>query len=327
MLKTKDTMLDDILKTCYQVYGMEVQEALPIHRGYLNLKWKVRTASGNFLIKQFNKKRFQKYSDEELFFAFTQQQRLKEQGFPCPGLYPLGGHYLLNSEKNDRFMVMEFCNGRLLSPGTVKPCQMYELGKAAGRMHSLLNDGTNSKKSSPEFNPPSVKDRLNHWKNVEKKIRETNKLSLATIIETQIDLTVNVSLDDYNLRETGWAHRDLFLDNILFTDNGLSAILDFDRLKYDHPQLDVARAVISGALCENTFDISLASAFMEGYRVERPVEREFLSKALMFLWYMESTWWIEVDMDEHKGPPIRFTEEMVWLSEHYGELKEMLGGL
>nr|WP_237171634.1 phosphotransferase [Paenibacillus sp. IHB B 3084] len=38
----------------------------------------------------------------------------------------------------------------------------------------------------------------------------------------------------------GWVHRDLWTDNVLFNDDKLSAILDFDRLDYDYTQLDIA---------------------------------------------------------------------------------------
>ncbi|MDQ0166176.1 phosphotransferase [Bacillus horti] len=42
-------------------------------------------------------------------------------------------------------------------------------------------------------------------------------------------------------------HRDLWMDNLLFHGNRVSAVLDFDRRKYDYPQLDVDRAIMSGA--------------------------------------------------------------------------------
>ncbi|MGM0834575.1 MAG: phosphotransferase [Bacillota bacterium] len=322
-----EEILEDILETCLRVYGMRVLETAPIYRGWLNLKWRVRTEQGNYLIKQFNKERFRKYSNEELHFAYTQQERLFHHKVPCPKLFPIDGQFLLESGKGERFMVMEFCTGSISQPGTATELQMYQLGKATGRMYRVLNDGSIPKKKKREFIAPVVEDRINYWQTVIKKVQSKEKQSILSIIRRQIEVTKSIKLEDFNLHDTGWAHRDLFMDNILFQENEVSAILDFDRLKYDYPQLDVARAVISGCLSNNSLNVSAAAAFLEGYKEEREVDRGFLAKALSLLWYMESTWWIEADMDEFKGPPVRFGAEMVWLGENLPDLKNMLNEL
>jgi homoserine kinase type II len=234
---------------------------------------------------------------------------------------------MLQSGNGERFMVMEFCDGSIIQPGTATELQMYHLGKATGRMHRVLNDASTPKKKKPEFITPVVEDRINYWLSVNKKAQSNEKKSIIPIIERQIQLTKSIKLEDFALHDTGWAHRDLFMDNILFQENKISAILDFDRLKYDYPQLDVARAVISGCLNNSSLNVSAATAFMEGYKEERQAGRGYLNRALSLLWYMESTWWIEADMDEFKGPPVRFAAEMVWLGENLPELENLLNEL
>lgn len=327
LINTKEEILEDISETCLRVYGMEILDCVPIYRGWLNLKWRVRTEQGNYLIKQFNKERFRKYSNEELHFAYTQQERLFRHNVPCPKLSPIDGQYMLESCKGERFMIMEFCNGSILQPGTATESQMYHLGKAAGRMHQVLNDAGIPKKKKPEFIAPSLEHRINYWQSVLKNAEGKRKHFIISIIEKQMQVTQTIKLEDFTLHDTGWAHRDLFMDNILFQQDKVSAILDFDRLKYDYPQLDVARAVISGCLSESDLNVSAATAFMEGYKEERKVDGGYLYKALSLLWYMESTWWIEADMDEFKGPPVRFAAEMVWLGDNLLELENLLNNL
>jgi homoserine kinase type II len=318
---------EDIIETCQGIYGMEVLETDPIYRGWLNLKWRIKTNKGNYLIKQFNKERFRKYSEEVLHFAYTQQEKLYRHDIPCPKLFPIDDQYMLQSGYGERFMVMEFCEGSIVQPGTANELKMYHLGKATGKMHRVLNDGSISKKKKPEFIAPVVEERINYWLSVNKKAQRKGKQSIIPIIDRQIQLTKSIKLEDFTLQDTGWAHRDLFMDNILFQENEVSAILDFDRLKYDYPQLDVARAVISGCLSDNSLNVSAATAFMEGYKEEREVGSGYLKKALSLLWYMESTWWIEADMDEFKGPPVRFTAEMVWLGENLLELEGLINDM
>ena len=134
------------------------------------------------------------------------------------------------------------------------------------------------------------------------------------------------SLEIRVLTMGGITHRDLWVDNLLFNDNRLTAILDFDRLRYDYPQLDVARAVISCAL-DDDLDVSLASAFIDGYSEERTVVKGYLTNSLRLLWYMESTWWINATMDQHSVPPARFAEEMLWLAENQKNMSALLGNI
>ncbi|EJL40001.1 putative homoserine kinase type II (protein kinase fold) [Brevibacillus sp. CF112] len=326
-LATEEMILADLTEAVAQFFGLTISKATPINRGWLNLKWKISTEDGSFLLKQYNKDRFALYHSADLALAFSQQARLHAAGLPCPKLLAHAGQFLLESAGKERFLVMEFCPGTLVPPGIANAAQMYELGRATGTMHRLLNDGTAGTQKSPQFTPPRREERLAHWHSVYDQAKAAGKPQLLDKIEWQIRATERVDLERFTALPCGWAHRDLWADNILFRAERVAAILDFDRLKYDYPALDVARAVLSYALDEQ-FDPALASAFMAGYKEERPASADgWLATALSLLWYMESTWWITARMDEHSVPPARFAKEMIWLAEHGESLAEMLEGL
>ncbi|WP_342505061.1 phosphotransferase [Sporosarcina sp. FSL K6-2383] len=322
---TEEMILNDLIDTCKRYFEFKVLEATPIKRGWLNLKWKITTDSGVFLLKQYNKERYKLYNREDLIVAFSQQMRLHQGGLRCPKLYSYEGQYLLESDKGELFMLMEYCDGAVIPPGKLNVHQMYDLGRVTGNMHHLLNDGTFGLKRSPEFIPPSREERLTHWESAWNHANNMNKSDVLPILETQYNVTKTINLAGFNLNATGWAHRDLWVDNLLFKEEKVSSILDFDRMKYDYPQLDVARAVMSGALYKNNFDVSLVQAFIEGYSEHCLVDKGFISSSLKMLWFMESTWWIDSSMDQHSGPPERFAEEMLWLSENQQELESMFG--
>jgi homoserine kinase type II len=326
-LLTEEMILDDLINSCKRYFGFTVLDAIPIKRGWLNLKWKIITDSGVYLIKQYNRDRFSKYNHEKLLIAFSQQMRLHTRGLPCPKLYSYEDQFLLESDNGELFMLMEYCDGTIIPPGKLNVHQMYDLGRVTGNMHHLLNDGTFGGKRSPEFNPPSREARLTHWQSAWNHANDTNKKDLLPILEIQYKVTETINLEDFNLNETGWAHRDLWVDNLLFKEKKVSAVLDFDRMKYDYPQLDVARAIISGALYDDYLDASLVRAYIEGYSEQRVLDKSFIISSLKMLWFMESTWWITSNMDQHSGPPKRFAKEMLWLSENQKELKSMLGNI
>ena len=325
-IATEEMILDDLIETFHRFFGLKVYESTPIKRGWLNLKWKVTTDSGTFLMKQYNKRRYKIYNPEDLSFACAQQVRLYDQGLACPKLFSHHDHILLESDHGERFMVMEYCQGKLIPPGKANAHQIYDLGRATGKMHCLLNDGTLGIKDSPQFIPPSREERLAHWDSVWEQTKEAGKTQLLAGIETQRRATENLNIELLDGLQFGWAHRDLWVDNLLFDDKGLTAILDFDRLRYDYPQLDAARAVMSCAL-DDDFDVSLAAAFIEGYSEERAVREGYLTAALQLLWYMESTWWINAEMEQHSVPPARFAKEMNWLAENQSNLRAMLGNI
>ncbi|XID90577.1 phosphotransferase [Paenibacillaceae bacterium WGS1546] len=234
----RDTMVfEDIIKTIHRLFKLNVLHSTPIKRGWLNLKWKITTDSGQqFLLKQYNKKRYSLFNSEDLLFAFSQQIRLKEQGLACPKLLSHNGNVLFISDNEEIFMVMEYCPGQLVGPGRSNAHQSYDLGRATGKMHRLLNDGTLGVKHQPKFIPPSREERLAHWNLIMEQTKESDKVQLLAAIETQRIATEEIHIEVLESLRLGWAHRDLWVD---------------------YPQLDVARAVISCAL-DDHLDVSLS---------------------------------------------------------------------
>jgi homoserine kinase type II len=45
------------------------------------------------------------------------------------------------------------------------------------------------------------------------------------------------------------------------------------------------------------------------------------------LWYLESVWWINSQMDFHNDIQVRFAEEMMWLAQNDEKLPMAMGGL
>jgi len=322
---TEESIVDDTINSCSLLSPFNILEVEQINRGWLNLKWKITTDSGVYLLKQYNRQRLKKYKQEDLLHALTIQNRLYEEGFPCARIYTnADGSLLHQSVKGERFLIMDFCEGEMMEPGTLNQDQMYQLGFVTGKMHLQLNE--HQQTGQPDFIPPMPTKRLSDWERTWKEAVDVGKLDLLSLIEKQRDVTKSINITDFNLHDTGWAHRDLWVDNLLFSSNRLLAVLDFNRMKYDYPQLDVARAVLSGALSEHELDISLVEAFLTGYQENQQLTAGFLSKALKLLWYLESPWWISPHMEQDSGPPIRFKEEMIWLADHFKELEEIVNG-
>lgn len=308
----KNKILEDIMQSVESQFQLTINAITEIQRGWLNLKWKINTNHGVFLVKQYNKDRFNKYNPESLQYALGQQQVLYTNGVPCSQILTSQGEFFQISEDGERYIVMDFCEGEVLKPDFILEEHMYDLGKATGLMHTLLNPTCKIKQ--PQFKMPTVEARLDHWDTVIRNTEARGKEQLIPIIELQRKVTAQIILDEFVSCQTGWSHRDLWTDNLLFKEKSLSAILDFDRLNYDYLELDIARAIASCTLQDGQFYPSLVKAFLKGYRMNRELPNGMLKRSLKLLWFMESSWWIDEKMDELNPSAKRFAQEMEWLA-------------
>ncbi|HDR6268382.1 homoserine kinase [Bacillus cereus] len=324
----KATIIFQELKVeCETLFEFKIRNAIPIHRGWLNLKWKLETDAGDFVLKQYNQERYKMYNSDLLIQALQQQQRLHNNGVSCPKVLIYKNNVMHISKSDERFIVLEHKEGSLVSPGKVNQKEIHSLGQTIGYMHNLLNDGSLIKGENPKFVPPTKEARLKHWEDKRREVENLGKEHILPYIKLQQEATQLVSVDQFHNSKCGWVHRDLWVDNFLFLNDKVSAILDFDRMDYDYVELDIGRVVISCALSDGVLNKSLVASFLEGYRNEVDFPVGNIVRAIQILWYMESTWWIHANMDQHSVPPSRFADEMNWIAENYGALHNILADL
>ncbi|MGR3778733.1 phosphotransferase [Bacillus paramycoides] len=325
--KKADLIFKGLKEECENLFDLKIRKVTPINRGWLNLKWKLETDTGVYVLKQYNKDRYKLYDPDLLLQALQQQQRLHNNGVHCPKLLTHKNDILHTSKCNERFIVLEHKEGEIVSPGKVNKKQINSLGQMIGSMHKLLNDGSLIKGKNTQFVPPAQENRLLHWENKIKEANQLGKQDILPFIKLQKEVTKFVDTEPFQASIKGWAHRDLWVDNFLFHKDNVSAILDFDRMGYDYLDLDIGRAIISCALDDGKLNMELVVSFLEGYRKELDFSAGRIVQSIQMLWYMESTWWIHTNIDQHSVPPMRFAEEMIWIAENYGELHNVLAYL
>ncbi len=92
--------------------------------------------------------------------ALREQLRQFENGTLCPRVLKDKDNIIHKSSSGERFIIMEYVDGKNLPPGTLNEKQMYSLGQMTGHMHNVSNDGTYNNDRNPKFIPPSVEQRL-----------------------------------------------------------------------------------------------------------------------------------------------------------------------
>lgn len=318
--RRSDEILDDIIGDLRRKFGITIDNAEPNSFGYANLKWKIATNAGVLFVKQYNVVR---YSDELLQsveMAIGLQDKLNKAGIPCPRVHAYGGSYIQRTNSGERYMITEYCPGRMVNPGEASANQMYHLGQVTGRLHQWLT--RNASQSLPlHWTPDSKETTLQHWAKNWHEAQGSGSAKYISALEVQRRIIDVMDPAIFQACEEGWVHWDLFVDNILFHSDSVSAILDFDRMNYIYPEFDISRAILSGAIANNRINMESAQAFIDGYRESIPLPLSKLVRSIRLTWWKEAAW-LSVKSEEHRTLR-RFAEELMWVGNHWTMLEEM----
>jgi homoserine kinase type II len=313
-------------KLCTRVY-----RSVPIRRGLLNFKWVMDTDRGKIFVKQYHPERYKKHRvDRYLQFrvSLALQAGLHEQGIPCPAVHSLNSEHLLQTPSGEYFVVMSYSEGEVVQCGHVTAKQMKELGRVTGRMHRVLNEPDSAGQGDGIIVwVPCLAEMRARWQENWDLAQDKGAEPVLRILDRQKHVLDNMDIGMFADCERGWAHMDLWSDNILFAGDRLTAIVDFDRMSRTYPELDIGRAVLSCVLRGGRLDRDAVSAFAEGYREHRDLLPGGIVRALKLVWCFEFSWWTTWNMAERSLNPRRFAEEMVWVGDHWDELDDIVGDL
>lgn len=328
---TKESLAAEVAAHLKHTFGLSVSEAPVIDKGWLNIKWKMVTDQGPRFIKYYHPDRYKLNARPERRSAIEKtlqiQHGLNRAGVPCSKVFQYNGYYIQETPSGLLYTVLEWTDGYTAEAGSLNITQMYQLGEAAGKMHKWL-------RSVPPLNKPAWKPNkelyLKEWRENREKAQAAGD---EIVLEWLSRSRRVVEAMDFRMFEScppGWLHWDLWADNILLNQQGLAAIVDFDRMTMAYQEIDIARAILSGALRNGQLNKEAAQVFLNGYREHREVPYGMLTRAVYMLYLVESIWWLrtEVRMEsEIRALLHRFVEEMHWIEDHWTTLPDQLESL
>ena len=316
---------EDIFETMTTIFGINIKSFSEIKLGYMNLKWKIKTNIGDLFVKQYNKTRYPDSMVKCLETSLNFQTFLNEKGIPCPHLLSHEGKYVLLTPKGECFVIMRMCDGQVIKPGTANVKQLFHLGKVVGRMHKIMNEHQHSKLPL-HWDILSKESMLKSW---QKRWKEANSIGCENTVlalEKQLKLVEEIDLSIFSSCETGWAHWDLFVDNILFKKDAVSAILDFDRMNYVYQEFDISRPILSCCLYEGEMDLDRVSAFVRGFRETQLLSVDKIVRSIKLTWWKEATM-LKVEKENDSIPLRRFQVENKWVTDNWNRLSELFADM
>lgn len=329
-------------------FGLHGDSVNPVSGGWLNRKWKLVCGGKAWLVKQYSRKRFSQKQLDWIEESLQRQIIAQREGVPCPRVLSFQDKVLRTLADDTTYMVMEFCPGVMLDHNTVMADQMYSLGRACGQIHRTFSALPPQGVRGYPLDRKSVLHELREHYRTQmeecgKAAEEGGPAGLSSdfsdssteffpkffrALERERRILEKLPADFFDRLETGIGHEDFTPDNMLFSGNEVSAILDFDRSQYGYRLHDVGRAILSFALKDGEMDLKKAYAFLEGYGEWMAfgesgragcsgdwLERT-LSDALMLTWCIEAPWWMKRGVFAGASvKPGRFLEEITWVGE------------
>ncbi|WP_282935836.1 phosphotransferase [Paenibacillus sp. RC67] len=326
-LVEESVVREDVFAHLKVKFNIEISSYSALYMGFHNWKWIVATPINKLFIKCYHPKRYclaEANLRLKVSKSLSFQKILHDQAQVCPDVLSHEGKYIFQSNSGYFYVVMEHFEGSTPPrAGHLNVELMYRIGQATGRMHSVLSRypgegvhwtptlGTMKEKWRKQFD---MADDL-----------PSSKAQLKRALERQGQLLSQLDLSLFDELEPGWAHWDLWSDNMLAGVDGDIRIVDFDTVQYGYQEIDIARAILSGSLSEGVLHIGPTAAFLKGYREEHSFPEGRLSLSLKLLWCREAHWWLKTDIDTFSAPPKRFAEELIWLTEHWDHLEPWFG--
>lgn len=309
-MNQKVNLMEEIRQQALDLFKLDVSDMQKISKGWRTSKWKLITNDGEFFfVKCYPLEHFPVSELKHVHYSLRIQSKLNHFGIPCPKPYKYNESYIHLTQSGFPFTIMEYSKGKTMNEKEITGDQLYDLGKVIGSMHAFFSQ-LHSRKLQWY---PSKRDLLSNlisqkFKSKLSSDKVNSELPRIRKIIDEIDMSVF-----YQCKQ-GWTHWDLWSGNVLFGSKKVTSILDFDRLKYVFPALDVVRPILSFTLSKNgELNKELAQSLIKGYREYAFINISELTKAFRLLLLQETPWWLTYSE--------RFYNELSWIVLNWYELE------
>lgn len=231
-----------------------------ITEGVENTNYFINTLAQDYILTIYEKR----VDENDLPFFINLLSNLSENKFPCPKPIANKNNQKINKIKNKNAALVTFLNGQSKNKITSDEC--FEIGKITAQLHEITKKFNVSRKNNLS---------IESWQNIfEKTIKQ--KIDLDETIIKKTKNYLNFLKDNWpkNLPQ-GIIHADLFPDNIFFTNNKVSGIIDFYFACNDFFAYEIAICINSICFDNNsTFNMTKAKNLIDGYSSVRTLSED-----------------------------------------------------
>ncbi len=231
-----------------------------ITEGVENTNYLIKTSEQDYILTIYEKR----VDENDLPFFIKLLSYLSENKFPCPKPIANKNNEKINRIKNKNAALVTFLNGQSKNKITSEEC--FEIGKITAQLHEITKKFDINRKNNLS---------IENWYSIfEKTIKQKIDLDESIIKKTKNYLNFLKDKWPKNLPQ-GIIHADLFPDNIFFTNNKVSGIIDFYFACNDFFAYEIAICINSLCFDNNsTFNMTKAKNLIDGYTSIRTLSED-----------------------------------------------------
>ncbi len=194
-------------------------------------------------------------------------EHLSGRGLPVPRPLRAQGGEAWVSWRGLLVSLFPWVTGKVLQRSELHPQQAHQAGAALARLHQV---GADFPDTSPgRYEPEEIARRF-----ATIQAGASGDLELAAAVDELGPALARLQTSRARSLPLGLIHGDLFIDNVLFHEGSLSAILDFEQASWGRLSYDLAVSVLAFGFGREDFRPDITRAFIEGYTGMRPLELE-----------------------------------------------------
>jgi homoserine kinase type II len=261
---------DDELKTLCDEFALgALRSARGIPQGSINTNYLLETASGRYFVRHTTVR-----SEADLQFEAMLLDLLHDSRFPAPQLHRTRAGAAFFPMRGGLASVFGYLPGEELTRDRLAPEHCEQLGAELGKLHRIGNALVGDRAN------PYGPDRVRAWLDELSLHADPELRAIADECRRLLESTQRSA----RLVPRGVIHADLFMDNVKWLGDRVSAFFDFEMACRDELVLDVA--ITLNAWCfDGEYRQGLCRAFLRGYQWQRPLspeERERLYEQALF---------------------------------------------
>lgn len=239
-------------------YGLgQPLEAIGIPQGSINSNYRLQTPGGRLFLRHTTAR-----SAADLQFEAQLLAHLGESGFPGPRIVPTVRGEPFLPLAGGRVTLFHYLAGEELNRSQLTTDHLERLGAELGKLHRLGNSFLGERENP--YDDATVEGWL-------RELELHSDPQLRAIAAELLSLLARTRRPHRALIPRGVIHADIFLDNVKWLGDRVSAIFDFEMACRDALILDVA--ITLNAWCfEDRYQPALCAALLRGYQQERPFQ-------------------------------------------------------
>jgi Ser/Thr protein kinase RdoA (MazF antagonist) len=319
------------------VYGLgAVRECRYLSDGLLNRNWRVEAEAGVFVLKEL-----EDTSPEDARRSLALMPSVAADGVPVAEPLLVGEAAVVEVGANAYYLA-PWIEGDHRRGAEMTPATSFHMGEVLGRVRLALNRPGLLPRSEPRAAPPTTvataRERIGDYLRIIASREEPDAFDRKAqpMLLSRIELVgerehLRPGADPVG--PYGWTHGDCQNWNLIWRDDRIAAVLDWDRMRFSPYSEEVVRAATRQCtLPDGRMDLACVAKIVAGYRSVAPIDPAALVDAVRRRWWnlLTSVWHLNFHYDL-KDPSIDwlfFSDERLlrWWTANLGEVEAVFGG-